>query len=93
MLFAGCVEFNVFSTEVESAGVVVDELTSTIVVDLGLFVGEDPFDVLRSGFGQDRFTDLSLVIQLRAGVGRSVTQAMMYWACTHQTTLDELVGG
>ena len=62
MLFVGFVEFNVFSTKVESTGVVVDELTSTIVVDLGLFVGEGPFDVLDSGFWQDRFTDLSLVI-------------------------------
>ena len=53
MLFVGCVEFDVFSTKVESAGVIVDELTSTIVVDLGFFVGEDPFDVLRSGFRQD----------------------------------------
>lgn len=52
MLFVDCVEFDVFSTKVEPAGVVVDKLTSTIVVDFCLFVGEDPFDVLRSRFGE-----------------------------------------
>jgi len=55
------VEFDVFPAKVEPAGVVIDELTSTIIVDLGFFVGEDPFDVLRGGFG-DGFTNLSLGI-------------------------------
>ena len=61
---ARCVKFNVFSAKSEFAGVVVDELAGTLVINLGLFVGKGPFDLLCNGLGKKGLADLSLVIQL-----------------------------
>lgn len=90
---ANCAVFNVFSAKVEPAGVVIDELASTVVVELGLFVGEDPFGVLCSGLGEERFVELPLVIQLGSGIGKSTIKTVMYWSNTHKIALDELVEG
>ena len=59
---ANCVVFDVFPAKTKSAGVVIDELTGTIEVDLGLFVGEGSLNVLWSGLGKERFANLSLII-------------------------------
>ena len=78
MSFAGTaayVIFDIFFAKAEFAGVVVDELTGTIVVDLCLFVGEGPFDFLCSLLGKERFVNLSLVIQLGSGPEKSAILA------------------
>jgi hypothetical protein len=59
-----CVKFEIFPPKAEFSGVIVDKLTGAVIVNLGLFVGEGPFNLLWSELGGKRFVNLSLVIQL-----------------------------
>jgi hypothetical protein len=67
MSFVRVVVFNVFSAKAKFASVVVDELTGSVVINLGLFVGEGAFNLLWTELREERFVDLSLFIQLGFG--------------------------
>ena len=58
------VVFDVLSARTEFLNVMVYELTGRIIIDLGLIVGEGPFDPLWDGLEEERFEDLPPVIQL-----------------------------
>lgn len=69
----------------------VNELTGTVIIDLGLIVGERPFDLPWDVLGEERFTDFPLVIQLEYSARKSTIWFMVWWL-TPSLDLVEQVG-